>query len=136
MYKPRTSSYIIIILAVLLISIASPVFTETIVKIPQTINLSPEEIKNRLPKELKNKDYSIEILVYYFTDSVQTLNFTEESGMSEYESDGSIKAILKIRKKNRIVKTDVIKKNGSSRDNIIKKLVDEINRILAEQNLN
>lgn len=129
-------SEFIMLIALLIYGALSPVSGETIVKIPQTINISAEEIKKQLPKEFKKKDFSIEVLVYYYTDSVETLNFTEEKGMSEYESDGTLKAILKIKKKNKAVKTAVIKTSGKSRESIIKNLVIEINKILAEQNLN
>jgi hypothetical protein len=136
MKKSLNLNYIIVFLSIFIISIAAKVSAETAVKIPNTINLSADEIKKNLPYEFKNKDYSIEILIYYFTDSVETLNFTEESGMSEYESDGTIKAILKIKIKDKTVKTAVIKTKGNSKENIIKNLGKEIDKILKEQNIN
>ncbi len=133
-FKPAAE--IILFLAIYIFAYSGPVSGEITVKIPQTINLSAEDIKNRFPKDFKNKDFSVEILIYYFTDSVETLKFTEESGMSEYESDGTMKAILKIKKNNKTVKTVVIKSAGKNKDSIIKKMTGEINKILAEHNIN
>jgi hypothetical protein len=132
----KLQAVFIMLIALFLSGTLSPGSGETIVKIPQTINIPADEIKRQLPKDLKKKDFSIEVLIYYFTDSVETLNFTEEKGMSEYESDGTLKAILKIRKKNKTVKTVVIKTAGKSRENIIKNLILEINKILSGQGLN
>ncbi len=133
-FKPAAE--FILFLSIFLFTSIIPMYGEITVKIPQTINLSADDIKSRFPREFKNKDISIEILIYYFTDSVETLKFTEESGMSEYESDGTMKAILKIKKKNKTVKTAVIKSAGKNKDSIIKNMTDEINKILAEQNIN
>ena len=89
--------------------------------IPKSINISKQELSDILychhiaiPRGI-----SIKITVFYYSESVETISYSEEKGMTMDRTDGSIQALVKIKKHDRLRKALVIQGKGNTKKAIL-----------------
>ena len=102
-------------------------------KIAKSVSLKKDEIMNFIPAlELKNGS-SVEILVFYYTESVETFTYTEDENLSHDTRSGGIEALVKIKQNGRLERAVFIKAKGGGKNEILKNFSIRLKSMIEKQ---
>jgi hypothetical protein len=108
---------------------------DIIIKIPPGINLEEREVRANLPENIKIGGLyeRIEIVIYYFSQGVEKLSYRGKNSLQESMMAGEIRALIKLKKKNVLIKALFITASGINRDQILISFSRKFTEIIAKQ---
>lgn len=103
----------------------------TKVIIPKTINLTQNDFEKHIIKRKVNKiNYKIEITIYYLSTGKETFQMSNIENLTFEKDKYKIKALVKIKKNNKLIKSFFTKQKGNSKNETIKLLMKSIDKKL------
>ena len=95
--------------------------------VPDDINLTENELAFA---PVKSKYQSIEVVIYYYSESIERLAYNENSEFSQSTKMGGIKSLVKLKKGRKLAKVLFVEATGESKTEIIKNFHDSLKKII------
>ena len=94
------------------------------IHIPGEINLDESEIRSRLKSFATDCDngFTLRITVYGFSQGAEIINMSDNNQLSTKKGKAWIKALVQVKKDERIVQADFIEITGENREDILDRL--------------
>lgn len=101
-----------------------------VIHIPDEISLQKNEITPLLDNLKIIESYQkLEIVFFYFSTGIERISYNGKNSISQVILDGGIKALLKFKNNNKLLKVLFIEAKGRGKKDILKKFREKINEL-------